>query len=433
MVVSTWPDTFEIIEALRDPVQIRFSERISERPTGGPLVDAVQISPETGEHRVKHTRSGLEISLIGGFRADQVYRVRVLPTIKDMFGTPMTGPFELVFSTGGEFQKNVLAGVVLDRITGEPVEGARVEAREQGEEDAPVHVASTDTAGIYLLRFLPGGAYQVSVFDDLNRNREMDFSERQGETTGALGTLAGRADTVIGRLALLQPDTTPSQLIRVEAEDSALLRLTFDEYLYPGNMLGGVRVVLTLEEEVGPAVERLLWQGELDSIRAAADSVRAADALRALTDSLNMEVDSLRVLVARFQAAGDTTAADSVDAVLEAEEGRLESLLASEDPEGPEEEEEEVAQAPGPVLPEQFFYAILREPLAPSILYQLTVTGVRNIASVTDGGGEAGVTWTPPETPPDTAGVPPDTAAVPPDTANVPPDTALMFRRRGGS
>ena len=125
MVVSTWPDTFATVEPTRDPIVITFSERISERPTVGRLDDVVVVSPETGQARVKHTRSGLEISLAGGLRPGLVYRVRVLNTVKDMFNNPMEGPFELVFSTGGAYELNVLAGVVTDRITGEKVDQAR--------------------------------------------------------------------------------------------------------------------------------------------------------------------------------------------------------------------------------------------------------------------------------------------------------------------
>ena len=73
MVISTWPDTLEIIEPTRDPIRIRYNERISERPTQGTMDDAVLISPETGEVRVKHKRGGLEISLEGGLKPDLVY------------------------------------------------------------------------------------------------------------------------------------------------------------------------------------------------------------------------------------------------------------------------------------------------------------------------------------------------------------------------
>ena len=459
MVVSTWPDTFARIEATREPAVIQYSERISESPTRGTLEEAVLISPLTGEHEVEHSRSSLEISVIGGFQPGLVYRIRILPTVKDMFGNPMLEPFELVFSTGGEFEANVLAGLVRDRITMEPVEEARVEARpadEEDEEDVPVYVSTTDTAGIYLLRYLPSGAYTVTAYQDNNRNEEPDFTEAQEATTVALGVREGVADTLIDRLTILQPDTIPAMLVRAEAEDSVTLRLTFDDYLVVGSSLTDVRVTLTpsqeeteeaeeeeeQEEEEAPqetpTVERLLWGPQLDSVRAHADSVRAADSLRAVADSLQMVLDSLETVLASLQAtAADSTEIEPIAAEMEAIRKRVEPAEAEEE-EVPEEEPGPAE--PEPVLPETFFYALLAAPLVPDELYDVRVTGVWNIAGVRGGGGEAEVTWTPPEpdttaapdtmavpdtmvVPDTTGGAPPDTGSSPPDTTVAPPDT----------
>jgi len=431
MVVSTWPDTFATVEPTRDPIVITFSERISERPTVGRLDDVVVVSPETGQARVKHTRTGLEISLAGGLRRGLVYRVRVLNTVKDMFNNRMEGPFELVFSTGGAYELNVLAGVVTDRITGEEVDQARVEARqipESDEEEAaeeaaeepdvPVYVAKTDTAGIFVLRYIPSGEYELTIYQDNNRNREPDFRELQGTTTAHLGLLPPRKDTIISEVALLQPDTIPARLVRVEAEDSTLIRFTFDDFLPAPATLSPVQITLSREEGESPGIERLLWPHQLDSLRAFEDSVRVADSLAIVADSLRGVADSLQTVVAGLEAVGDTVELPEVRAALEQLQARLE-------PPEPEEQEEEEAPPPSPpILPEPEFFAFLRAPLVPDQVYQVTVVNVRNINGLTGGGGEGEVTWEPPEPPPvDTAGALPDTTGVPPDTTAVPPDT----------
>lgn len=429
MVVSTWPDTFETIEATRDPVKIGFSERISERPTSGRLADAVLVSPETGATRVKHGRSGLEVSLEGGFQSGLVYRVRVLNTVKDLFNNAMEVPFEVVFSTGGAYEEHVLAGVVTDRITGEKVDQARVEAREVREVEAaagaddlaPVYVARTDTAGIFVLRYLPSGRYEITIYQDNNRSREPDFRERQGSTTAHFGLLPPRADTLIREVALLQPDTTPAELMRVEAEDSALLRLSFDDFLLTPSSLSPVRVSLSREGGEAPEVQNLLWPHELDSLRAFEDSVRVADSLRLVADSLRLVADSLQGVVETLQAAGDTLELPGVE---EALEGILARIEPPEE-EAPEEEEEEAP--PPPILPQQHFFSILEGPLEPNESYTVTVANVRNVNGLTGGGGEASVTWEPPEPPPqDTIGAPPDSSVVLPDTLRVPPDTSRV-------
>ena len=423
MVASTWPDTFETIEATRDPVVIRYSERISERPTQGSLDGAVLISPATGEADVKKTRSGLEISVIGGFQPGLVYRVRVLPSIKDLFGNTMEGPFELVFSTGGSFETNVIAGVVTDLITGEPMDGVRVEAREVGQEDPPVYVTTSDSTGIYLLRYVPSGSFEISLFQDVNRNGEPNFRELQGSTEGELLPDPTQSDTLIQEVALLRPDTTPATLVRAEVVDSVLVELVFDDFLPTGSSLEETQVTFSLDEAPGPVVQELLWEHELDSIRAFEDSVAAAAAALVERDSLLVVVDSLQGVLATFQAAGDSVGLDTLTVLVERVEARLAPPEPREMPAGFQ------PLAPPPILPLQNFFALLADSLSPDVLYQVTVTGVENINAVGGGGGESGITWNPPElpdtsvVPSDTAGVPPDTAVVPPDTTGVPPDT----------
>lgn len=418
MVVKTWPDPFQVIEATRDPVKITFSERISERPTQGRLQDAVLVSPFTGETVVKHTRSGLEISVLGGFKAGLVYRVRVQKTIKDLFNNAMEGPFELVFSTGGEFANNVLGGVVTDRITGEPVENARVEARPirpgtQGAEvaeDAPAYVAVTDTAGIYLLRYIPPEAFQLQAYMDNNRNREPDFREAQGITQIQLGLSGEKLDTLITSMAILQPDTIPAKLIRVEAEDSLLLKLSFDDFLMPEEPLDPIEVRLLRDEgqedpgemAPGPQVNRLLWQRQVDSMVAVQDSVRAADSLQVVLDSLRVVADSLQGALPSLQAQGDSVALAEAQTQLE----RLEERLAPPEPETPEAQEEEEEAPPEPILPESVFFALLQAPLEPGQLYRVVVANVLNVNGLSGGGGSSGVTWNPPDPPPgDSSGV----------------------------
>ena len=443
MVTTTWPDTFQVIEATRDPVIITFSERISERPTQGRMEQAVLVSPETGEARVKHNRGGLEISVLGGFQPGLVYRIRVLNTIKDLFNNSMEGPFELVFSTGAEYEAHVLAGVVTDRITGEPVEQARVEARELVvsdtgvvvKEDAPVYLGGTDTEGIYLLRYVPTGSYRINIYRDNNRNREPDFSEMKGETGQTLGLLLPKLDTIISDVALLPSDSTVARLIRVEADDSTLLKLSFDDFLLPEERLDLVEVVLTLDRgeeeglgEPGPVVERLLWQRQLDSLLAANDSIRALDSLRMVADSLRGVADSLQTTLASLQAAGDTLEAPGV-------EGQLTGILARLEPPVEKAVEEVEELPPPPMLPELVFYALLSSPMESGQLYQLSVARVRNVNRLGGGGGEAGVAWTRPDPPPaDSSGVAPDSALALPDSLGVvpdsiPPDTSRAFFR----
>lgn len=396
LVVGTVPDTFAVVEAVRDPVRIQFNERISARPGTGTLDDAVLVSPRTGEVRVRHARDGLEVDLAGGFRPGLVYRVTLLPVITDMFGNAMREPFEFVFSTGGAFTPNVVAGVVLERTTGAPAEGYQVWLRrnEAGADTSVAHVAVTDTEGFFALRYLPTGRYELMAFQDLNRNRELEFSEARGSRS----LLFREADTVIVEVPVLRPDTSRAVLGRAVPESPRSIRLEFDDFLDPDVPPANVGVALepdTLAPDgapPAPAVERVLhapaWEAYRDSVRAA----ESPDAPEAAPPPA----------VSRIPRPGQV-------------------------PTTPGQERGRVVGEP---LPTQSLYAVLEAPLPANVPYRVTVTGVLNINGIPFGGGTAVVVRQPEAA--DTAGVVQDTAGMVPDTAALAPDTAIVVPDTAG-
>lgn len=420
-VVGTRPDTFAQREAFDEPIRIEFSEPISERTAGGTLDDAVLVSPRTGEVSVSHKGDALEVELSGGFHPGLVYRVTVLPVVQDRFGNALSEPFELLFSTGGEYHPNAVAGVVVDRITGEMVEGAEVAALPDRSDTLDLaYVFRTDTSGIYALRYLPPGRYRVRAFQDRNRNREPDPFESQGERVVILGA----ADTILGGegdVVILTPDTSAAVLGRASLEDSVRIGLTFDDHLDPTAALAEVEVVLepvpdTTDEGVStpppaPNVERLLherefqsWQDSVAEARARADSIAAADSAAADT------------------VAGDPDVADTAAAAARAAEARRMEGAAGIGRPGPGAGR---AGAPrtlpdGTPLPAQRLVLVLESPIPPGTAYRVRVSGVVNVNGLGGGGGEATVRR--PEAPPDTTGAAADTGAVaPPDTGTVAP------------
>jgi len=448
MVVSTEPDTFAVIEPTEDPVKIRFSERISERPvTVSTLEQAVRVSPTTSDVRVKHGRNGLEISLQGGFEAGTVYRISVLPLIQDRFGNPMRDVFEFFFSTGPDFEANVVAGVVTDRLTGSPVESIRVDAvpaldttaagdaapteeeASSGEEEeavvVPAYTSVTDSLGIFAIRYLPAARYRLVAFEDQNRNGVANFSERQDEQAVLI---VGPADTLMPLyFDLLQPDTTPAHLVRIETLDSLFLRVSLDDYLDPADEFRTV----ALRFEKAEGFEEV--EGEIPL----QEWVLQEHLYRAYQDSLNARADSVARGRADSIAAAraDSLAAEGIDTT------SIDPELADPRPVAPPEIPQEVLappagelEEPGEPLPQQSLVVVLRRPMLPRVVYQVTVLGVVNIAGLGGGGGEAVVVWEPREEevadtaalPPDTAAARPDTAATRPDTAAAPPDTTTV-------
>jgi hypothetical protein len=157
-----------LVSDLQSRVRFHFDERISENMAGGTLADAVTVSPQSGEVRVSHGGQTITVEVEGGLRSGVVYRVTLLPVVRDLFGNQLRDPFELVFSTGGTPSPTTLAGQVWDRTTGRGLQQALVHARGA---DSLVHVAAADQDGIFAFRYLPSGSFVVTGFEDQDRNR----------------------------------------------------------------------------------------------------------------------------------------------------------------------------------------------------------------------------------------------------------------------
>lgn len=386
-VVRTSPDTFALVDPFDDPVRFEFDRRPSERPVSGQLRDAVVVSPRTGSVSVRHRRQGLEVRMEGGFSERTVYRITLLPALQDLWQNNLAGPYDLFFSTGPEFEPNVLGGLVTDRLTEGDAPGVRVDAIPRGGE-GPTHSTVTDSTGIFTFPFLPADRYMVLAYDDMNRNREADFTEPQD----SLEVTVARGDTLIMELALLLPDTTPAVLTGADAVDSLTLRLDFDDPLDPQRSLENVHVRLTREDGApGPGVVEVLHPHEWEERREAEREEAAPD-------------------------PDDPPDPDQVaDTVPPPDEEEPELV---EDPELPEEPEEER------LLPGFEVVALLEAPLEPGVVYTVEVEGITNLNEVPGGGGQAEVVGPePPEEAVEEDPVPEPADTVPvPDTLP-PPDT----------
>lgn len=476
VVVATDPEPFAVLtEPFRGPVRFRFDERVSERVSSGTLEDAFLVSPRTGEVRVGHGRQDLTVEILGGFKPGLVYRVTLLPVVRDLFNNQMRDPFELVFSTGGDFTASAVAGLVWDRTNGEGIRDLDVMAIAVDEAgDSTVHVAKTDTGGVYVFRYLPPARYNLVAFEDRNRNGMVDRMEVQGSR----GLLIGGPDTAIVPIGVIQPDTTPARLTRATPLDSVTLLLDFDDFLDPTISAAQIGVSLTREDGEAPGVENAFHETHYVEWRQAVqDSFARLDSLEGVA----------RAAARRSQAA--TVAADSGGAAALDSAGPppVDTAGAPVVPRGagvrPAGPPRDTAQAGGPaprVLPPELPAAapgtgapsarrtgrgggaseaqlnpdgqplpgrrvVLRldGPLEVNVGYHLNTTGVVNLNGLPLGGGEAAVVREPPKDTTsagdssavgDTAAVgsatPPDTSVVLPDTSGVPPDTGKAAAAR---
>ena len=441
VVIGTSPDTFAHVETpFRGPVVFRFDERISERPGSGSLDDAVFVSPSTGNVRVTHGRQSLEVTIAGGYQPDHVYRITLLPVIKDLFGNQLQDPFELVFSTGAEITPSAVAGLIWDRKTGQGLEDYLVTATSG---DSTVYLARTDTGGIYALRYLVPGTYAFTAFQDRNRNERVDSMEVQGTL---MQTLTG-ADTLFTDIPVIQPDTSPAKLTRADVLDSTTIALTFDDYLDPSAPASTILVALARDSGSAPGIGRVFqepeyqaWAAQVRATLARLDSMEraAAEQARALAArDTAAAADTLRprdtLVVRRPGGGGQEPSRPPSPPILPPATGGPAVRGAARGGEG----EGPPLGPDGRPLPGRRLVVQLAEPLVPDVSYQVTAQQVVNLNGVPRGGGEVAVKRPVPR---DTASTHdttfvPDTSGAdtipPPDT--IPPDTGRVFvpgRRR---
>jgi hypothetical protein len=373
-IIATVPDTQAVVPDFTDEVRFTFDERISERGADR----AVLVSPATGAVHVDRGRSSISVKIDGGWRPNEVYRVILLPGVRDLFGNERKEPAELVFSTGAPIPETAIAGVVLDRITGRPASRVVVDAFRRT--DSVTYSTVGDSAAFFALRFVPQGNYELRAWVDQNENRRRDPSE--SVSVPQVLSLNTAVDTVIMELSVVPADTTPPIVQRAEVRDSLQVRLFTDDYLDPDAPLEFVEVGLHVLPDSTPiaGTHRVVSAFRYDRDRAAADSVaRATEAARdstARTDSAAAR-PPLRAPVRPSIGAQGSAANDST-------------------------------------LPKQEIVLIPGTPLQPKTRYAVTVRGLTNISARSGGGGT--VTFETPEPPappaPDTTGVQRDTIGV---------------------
>lgn len=399
IVVRTEPEGFTVLpEGFNGPVKIRFNERVSERAGGGSLNGAVVVSPNSGAVRVKHKRDGIDISQDGGFPPGRVYRITVLPRIQDMFQNSMREPFELVFSTGPDFSPGVVAGAVVDRITGAPVPG-RVEVVTEGDSVPSWTFANQD--GVFAIRYLAPGDYTLTAYEDRNANGDVDFTESQGTIPVSL---AAMGDTSIVSVEVLLPDTTPAQMMSIEVVDSVTLVATFDDFMDPDVRQDRAAAALSREEGGSPAAERVLLPHDWEAIYRPMMPADEAELVPGEDEEPPLPGDRPEP-----RLPGDRPPPPLP--------GDVQDPRAGPGPTGPELEGADPR-------PDQRLYIRLALPLEVGVTYTVTMDGVLNINGVPGGGGERDVTREASPEPPavDTVAVPGDSAQVN-DSATTRPDS----------
>jgi hypothetical protein len=392
-LLETRPVPLAVVPGFDEPVVFRFDKRLSERGFSEALVI---VSPQDGAIRVDRTGREVRVRIDGGWRPDRVYRVVLLPGVRDLFGNTRDEQAEIVFSTGPAVPATAIAGIVIDRITGRPPQTAAVNAVDR--EDGTTYLAIADSAGFFSLRHVPVGEYEMRAWADQNRNRRRDPAEPVD--SGRVVTLAAPTDTVAIAFGVMPVDTTPPNVVRAAVVDSMRVRVTFDDYFdIDEPVLGATAEVHALPDSVPFAgARRLILAPLYERGRAAAEAAerRAAEAAQAADTAAALRPDTAAA------PRPDTAAAPR----------RADPAAAARPAARPAPRPDE------PLLPTREVIVELDRPLLPGLAYTITVAGAVNISGLAGGGVarfEVPAAAPPPDPPP------PDAPPANPPPANPPP------------
>ena len=206
-------------------VVFRFDEVVNERPSGAPsLTGLFLISPRSGEPRVEWHRDEIAVRPRRGWRPNTAYTITLLPGLSDLRGNVRNTGAVTVFSTGSSIPPGRISGTFYNWTEGRAVPKAFIEAR-PASDTSIAYVASTDSAGRFVVATLAPGPYIVRGFSDDNTNKALDPREAW-DTVSVTLTDSSRTD-----LYAFVHDSLGARLSAVSLRDSVTLELAFDNPL----------------------------------------------------------------------------------------------------------------------------------------------------------------------------------------------------------
>jgi hypothetical protein len=292
-IVSISPDSGATNVNIRN-FEIKFDEVVSDRPAASGATELNQIfliSPRDGDPYVSWHRDHIDVRPRKGFRANQAYRVTMLPGLADLRNNIRKDGVSIVFSTGPDFPTLGIVGRLFDWDTQKPVNGGYIEAMLLSDTTL-VYVTATDTLGGFEVGPLGPGRYRVRGLIDQNTNRVVDRGEKWDTTTVAVTD--ARPST---ELLAIERDTVAPNFSRIIVDDSVTLHVMFDRPLSPALGLQPALFRIQRADSVALDITAVQWGTAYDRAKQVTDSIHADSVARA---AARARADSAR-------ARGDTT------------------------------------------------------------------------------------------------------------------------------
>lgn len=278
-------------------VEFRFDEVVSERPAGVQSLEQLFIiSPRDGDARVRWRREALTVRPRRGWRDSTTYSVTILPGVADLRGNVRDSASTTVFSTGGPLLQTRITGVAFDWAAGTALANARIlgitRPRMPGSEgDSAIYVATSDSAGRFLLPHVRPGEVTVIALNDANQNFAVDVREAFDSTSVTL------RDSLHVELYAFVHDSLGPVPQGATLRDSQTVVIRFAQPLLPTDSVTAEQFTVVGPDSQPLPVVIAQRRAAFDSAQALADSLAApADtAVRVQPDTLAAPADSLAV------------------------------------------------------------------------------------------------------------------------------------------
>ncbi len=364
------PDS--VVEDFDGRVRIHFNEPIQ---VPGDLGRRLGVSP-LERYEVTNGFRDIRLRPQGGWRDSVVYCFELPEGISDLMRNRTEARTGFCFSTGIPLADTRVRGTVIDAVTGQPQNQATVLFL--APPDSTPYGAIAEADGTFELRALPPGGWEAWGFLDRNRNFRVD---RALEPYDSARVTVREGGPVTLEFRVIEPDSTPPRLLRIEAVDGLTLRLEFDDPLVR-NPPAEPTVIVTDTADTRTFGVRAVRIGEPATVRFPPEP-------------------------------GDTVSA------------------------GPEPADTTGAAPPAAeALPSRFASVRLRDPIA-SGLYRVRASGFVNLRRLAGGGdttfvAEVASTAADSAAAADSVATVPDTVGLPPDTVGLPPDTVSPRRSPAG-
>lgn len=306
-LISVFPDSVRILEGFKGDAEFRFNEIVSEGGSPnfgqgtGDLEKLILLSPDTLVPHVEWHRDRITVRPRKGWLPNTVYRIELMPGIRDLSSNEFKGAAAITFATGGTQPTRVLLGRAIDWTMQRSAAAVLIEAMHLP--DRLVYRTHSDSLGRFHLEALPAGEYLVGATIDKNRN----MRRNRDELWDTVRVQDGVTET--GEIWMFPRDSAAPRAQQVARVDTTWAAFTLTQSIPPDFVTGADSIrVLRLPDSASVGPLSAMSQAIFDSLHprpvarpATGDSAARADSIRA--DSARPPVTA--VPVAPIRLAGE--------------------------------------------------------------------------------------------------------------------------------